>query len=819
MMSLKKLLNLEIIGGYCVRKISKNSLVLVAVSPRKNTGELPAKIGHYVVSGVEYLYGGRLGSKFSALSEDAKVWVKKKIDGYRQLYLSDLSILPETVEYVGYCSLIGSNNDKISIPSHIRYIDYINLDKYVKQLSFPDGFMYLGKIDENNMLSSIIFGVARTQGEPRNSLSLYIPYEKDNTPRIAEGALCDCKYINSITLYENTLKLAKNSLPKYRVETNGESIYVKKYKLKIPYGYELDENNDYRGAILEGLEYPRNIAESARSKSLGFAGVERLAISDTGCLEEYLKLLKEGKDPEEYPEKCLYQLLRVANRVVFKKPLEKIFDGMFSGCDRLQSLWVSEHMCLSTEVDLSTCTEVGDRAFYGCTSVKNLKLKMGVIKKIGKEAFANSGLEYLDLPIGITTLGDRAFCDCKSLRRMYIYPVISDFGSNVFSGCERLVLTPHNRRMLENYPKAYEEIKAEQDKIVSEILLKSRELVEKNPRAYSSFHDAFDLCFKALNKDSQSREAIEQMSRLILNKDFGICLAYSKILDVRKYLVAEQSSELVALLDKTVDKLKAMCDKIRNPKKIDTLRACYGRNCDLESAIGLCEFFLNLKKKHPNITVGAQNELKRILSLLVLTETCSHTADLDKKMADIKSRVEKEVGFSDVSGTYCVAMELQSSRMISKVERAISSCNKEGEMAYCDAEMWFEVAHALNKNVKIPTSLSNYRKNPKEKVAKKALKSEPAQKTVSGYYNLEIPTFSQTPYTPLIPDYTSIVNTYSASSSYEISSEADEIVSEYWANVARMAEQNLNGSFTYDDIESEWALLGEMGFWDDKSWM
>ena len=72
---------------------------------------------------------------------------------------------------------------------------------------------------------------------------------------------------------------------------------------------------------------------------------------------------------------------------------------------------------------------------------------------------------------------------------------------------------------------------------------------------------------------------------------------------------------------------------------------------------------------------------------------------------------------------------------------------------------------------------------------------------------------------PLIPDYTALENTYSSSSSYEVSSEADEIVSEYWANVAMMAERKLNSSFTYDDIEYEWAMLGEIGFWDDKSWM
>ena len=64
----------------------------------------------------------------------------------------------------------------------------------------------------------------------------------------------------------------------------------------------------------------------------------------------------------------------------------------------------------------STLKEIGDRAFYYCTSLTEIEIPDGVTS-IGKQAFYSCfHLARVNIPESVTSIGDGAFADCINLR-------------------------------------------------------------------------------------------------------------------------------------------------------------------------------------------------------------------------------------------------------------------------------------------------------------------------------------------------------------------------------------------------------------------
>lgn len=105
-------------------------------------------------------------------------------------------------------------------------------------------------------------------------------------------------------------------------------------------------------------------------------------------------------------------------------------------------------------------TEMGIRAFYGFSSLKNVKLPSS-LEKIGKQAFGASALtdivipenvKYIDeeafsnsralesvmLPEGIEAIKSRAFYGCIYLGAIRLPHSLKELGEGVFEGCNRL---------------------------------------------------------------------------------------------------------------------------------------------------------------------------------------------------------------------------------------------------------------------------------------------------------------------------------------------------------------------------------------------
>ena len=115
---------------------------------------------------------------------------------------------------------------------------------------------------------------------------------------------------------------------------------------------------------------------------------------------------------------------------------------IFYGCSSLKSVKLPK--------DLEV---IKDSMFEGCTSLKSIELPSG-ITKIEEEAFKDcSALSKIKLSDKITEIGTNAFKDCLVLTNLSVYSALKTIGDNAFIGDPFLVLSCINNPDAANYAK------------------------------------------------------------------------------------------------------------------------------------------------------------------------------------------------------------------------------------------------------------------------------------------------------------------------------------------------------------------------------
>lgn len=129
--------------------------------------------------------------------------------------------------------------------------------------------------------------------------------------------------------------------------------------------------------------------------------------------------------------------------------LDSIGQAAFSDCSKLTSIRLPN--CLRTIAastfdccgSLSTITlpdslkSIGAYAFERCSRLTNIVLPQG-LREIGYFAFGNCGLASVNIPIGVTTIGEDAFARCSALTSVTIPVTVTTIGDGAFSGCSNL---------------------------------------------------------------------------------------------------------------------------------------------------------------------------------------------------------------------------------------------------------------------------------------------------------------------------------------------------------------------------------------------
>lgn len=88
---------------------------------------------------------------------------------------------------------------------------------------------------------------------------------------------------------------------------------------------------------------------------------------------------------------------------------------------------------LSVEIP-SGVTAIGNSAFYNCSGLTSVEIPSGVTS-IGNAAFANcTGLTSVEIPSGVTTFANESFYGCTGLTSIEIPSSVTSIGNNAFGG-------------------------------------------------------------------------------------------------------------------------------------------------------------------------------------------------------------------------------------------------------------------------------------------------------------------------------------------------------------------------------------------------
>ena len=144
--------------------------------------------------------------------------------------------------------------------------------------------------------------------------------------------------------------------------------------------------------------------------------------------------------------------------VTIPNSVTKIGDGAFYGCNICfficnSTYFQNDDVCLFNKdktaivsrikdcinyIIPNSVTSIGDYAFYNCKSLQSITIPNSV-KSIGDEAFSGcKSLQSITIPNSVKSIGDGSFSDCKSLQSVTIPNSVKSIGNSAFSGCESL---------------------------------------------------------------------------------------------------------------------------------------------------------------------------------------------------------------------------------------------------------------------------------------------------------------------------------------------------------------------------------------------
>lgn len=143
-------------------------------------------------------------------------------------------------------------------------------------------------------------------------------------------------------------------------------------------------------------------------------------------------------------------------------------EGVFYSCGNLKTATVGSGVknipkslfikCDSLEtVTLGNATEsIGDTAFKDCGALKTVVMP-DTLKEIKNEAFRSVGLEKIEFPANLETVGTKAFSYCDSLSEVVINDNLKTIGDNAFMGCGELknVMIPPTVETIGNHAFGY----------------------------------------------------------------------------------------------------------------------------------------------------------------------------------------------------------------------------------------------------------------------------------------------------------------------------------------------------------------------------
>lgn len=776
----------------CFYPVSSDSAVLVGIKRKKSKPvAIPARIGKRTVRGIDDPFcPGRIGDAFSALDEKSQLAVKKKLEPYQLLSRVDMGLLPDTVEYIGQF-YHNSSSSTLTIPSHIHYIRNLYVDTLTYELILPASLRFLGKT-EGYKLSRLQYSAPACVTAPHLRLSDYLGYEVEEVPQIGDGAFTKCDRLSTLDLGDHIERIGEDAMPPYSSKPKDYLFNPGQvYTLHIPRQLRQVNLEEFRAAVVKELHYPQDLTETLRHKKLTIQNIQNLIIEDLGALEQYIQLLAQGENPEEFPDKCLYHLIRCAQYITIPQILRRIPDGLFAKASNLLqvNIGTKREPAYNTFLTLDEgVEEIGNEAFYGCDRLRLNPLPKS-LRRIGDRAFTGCDPLVLSLPEGLTHVGAQAFAGCSKLKSINLPTTLTHLAPDAFHNCSNLRLTPENLEQLARFPELQKSLVSAWEQRVQSFKKAGDKLLFKKNVTMADKQAAYEQYRQALELNPFHTSTIYMLDQLLLSCQVPHGITAVELLRLRKHLQEQNSLDALEYFDGTLSMLDSMCIILSDPDDIITQRLVYGLNCDQGAAAGLLEFLLDAVEKHPKITGTARYLLHHITGQLIYCPTRNKDSDTEEWFQSQVARHNQILGKANcLPEKYSVICKLTSESLMSHFHRAMTLPS---EMGFYDAEFWLELARTFNPKVQIPEEFT--------KIQNRLQASAEAKKWRAKMDAIVFPP------EPILPP-----PSYTSQRDEEESARLNELVSEYWAEQA--AKQ------AAAEIESLWGDLAGIGFWDDTSW-
>jgi len=431
--------------------------------------------------------------------------------------------------------------------------------------------------------------------------------------------------------------------------------------------------------------------------------------------------------------------------------------------------------------------QIADGAFRNCQSLMvNVELPKG-ITRIGEGAFESVRMCTVSIPEGVTYIGSGAFANCVALKEFNLPDSLTYLAVDAFSNCPRLCLTPSVLKQLERYPMVYEQLVPKWKNDVQTHLKSGNDYLFVKHLTVNNKASAFDEYYQALMLDPYCMPAILGMERVILSCQTPNNGIVPRLEDVKAHLEKHGNLDALHYFNGSIAMLDDICVIMSYEEDIITMRQVYGLNHDQAAAAAIMKFLLDALEKHPRTTVLVKNEIYHFIGWMLKMPTRNKDSQSEKCYLYQKQRYLKMFGREpDYLELGCFKLYLHSKDLMDRYNRAMEIENDEG---FYDAEFWLELARTLNPGIEIPKEFVKMQSRHRAKEEAERWRRKMAAIAFPPTPVLPVPSFG-----------------YSEENSFRM----DEIVSEYWAEVAARAEAQ--------EIENMWYDLSASGFWDDTSW-
>ena len=434
----------------------------VSVTRKKTDGELTnldlseAKI----VSGGDYYYQDYYGTKYYTSDDELGVGFFSKCSGLKAI------TLPGYLKSVGESAFQEcSSLETLNLPSGITSVgNYAFLEcENLKSVTLPSGLISIG---DRAFMSCI------------SITSLDLP---SSLTTAGEMALAGCSNLTSLTLHSGLTNIKGNNLlggnmPYYHNLKDVRYIIDSDLETYLQSNHPII--NDIRCGIkyylndqeITTLEIPSEITSIGDGVFLSSNSLTNLTLSSkiTSAGKYAFNNCSNLKDVSYYIHDDLATYIQKGHPAFYLNcgikyywnnqeittleiptSVTSIGNHAFYGCNGLTSVefpsnlssigdWAFSNCSGLTSVVLpSSITKMGECVFYYCKNLSSVKLP-SEITAISNGAFGYSSLKDIELPAGITSIGDDAFVNCSNLQNINLPSGITTIGTGAFWDCSNL---------------------------------------------------------------------------------------------------------------------------------------------------------------------------------------------------------------------------------------------------------------------------------------------------------------------------------------------------------------------------------------------